>query len=436
MERRRFGMRPGLDVMRAVLAELGNPQDALKAVHVAGTNGKGATCAMLDAILRAAGYRVARYTSPHLVSINERFFLDGAPASDAALEAVADRVLDVVERLERARGFEVTFFETLTAMAFVLFAEAKPDLVVLETGLGGRLDATNVLAARNVLLSAITRIGLDHCEWLGTTHAAIAGEKAGIVKPGRPVVCGVMPEAAKEAVARAASLNGCLFVAADEHVTVERLDPMTLTSAMRNLPPVTCGLYGAFQVENAMTALTAIDVLAKNGGLDVPDHAVVAGFTHVVWPGRCQRVVRDGVAIYVDGAHNPDGACALCDALRLGGVRGPVGLVAGACGDKDVLAHLRIMSALATHGWATPIRNARSLDPAETAERMLMAGFAAAEACADLPEALSKALAWARANGGTVVVCGSLFLAGEALVALGAFPWGVREPDANELTLR
>lgn len=436
MERRRFGMRPGLDVMRAVLAELGNPQDALKAVHVAGTNGKGATCAMLDAILRAAGYRVARYTSPHLVSINERFFLDGAPASDAALEAVADRVLDVVERLERARGFEVTFFETLTAMAFVLFAEAKPDLVVLETGLGGRLDATNVLAAQNVLLSAVTRIGLDHCEWLGTTHAAIAGEKAGIVKPGRPVVCGVMPEAAKEAVARAASLNGCLFVAADEHVTVERLDPMTLTSAMRNLPPITCGLYGAFQVENAMTALTAIDVLAKDVGLDVPDHAVVAGFTHVVWPGRCQRIVRDGVDIYVDGAHNPDGACALCDALRLGGVRGPVGLVAGACGDKDVLAHLRIMSALATHGWATPIRNARSLDPAETAERMLMAGFAAAEACADLPEALSKALAWARANGGTVVVCGSLFLAGEALVALGAFPWGVREPDANELTLR
>ena len=182
MERRRFGMRPGLDVMRAVLAGLGNPQDALKVIHVAGTNGKGAVCAMLDAILRAAGYRVARYTSPHLVSINERFFLDGAPASDAALEAVADRVLDVVERLERTQGFEVTFFETLTAMAFVLFAEAKPDLVVLETGLGGRLDATNAVAARNVLLSVITRIGLDHCEWLGTTHAAIAEEDAANLK--------------------------------------------------------------------------------------------------------------------------------------------------------------------------------------------------------------------------------------------------------------
>lgn len=196
MERRRFGMRPGLDAMRAVLAELGNPQDALKCVHVAGTNGKGATCAILDAVLRAAGHRVARYTSPHLVSVNERFFLDGAPAPDAALAAVEGRVLDAVERAERAHGFQLTFFETLTALAFELFAEAKPDVVVLETGLGGRLDATNVIASP--LVSVITRIGLDHCDWLGATHAAIAEEKAGIVKPGRPVVCGAMPLAARE----------------------------------------------------------------------------------------------------------------------------------------------------------------------------------------------------------------------------------------------
>ncbi|MGN0845871.1 MAG: bifunctional folylpolyglutamate synthase/dihydrofolate synthase, partial [Kiritimatiellia bacterium] len=162
MERRRFGMRPGLEVMRAVLEKLGNPQDALRYVHVAGTNGKGATCAILDAILRAAGYRVARYTSPHLVSINERFCIDGKPVSDEALAPVVDRVLDVVEQLERARGFEVTFFETLTAVAFQLFAEAKPDVVVLETGLGGRLDATNVV--KDVLVSVITRIGLDHCD--------------------------------------------------------------------------------------------------------------------------------------------------------------------------------------------------------------------------------------------------------------------------------
>lgn len=433
MERRRFGMRPGLDVMRAVLAELGNPQDTLRYVHVAGTNGKGATCAMLDAIIRAAGYRVARYTSPHLVTLNERFFIDGNPVGDDALSAAADRVLDVVERLERKFRFEVTYFEVLTAMAFELFAVARPDVVVLETGLGGRLDATNVI--RDTLVSVITRIGLDHCDWLGTTHGAIAEEKAGIVKQGRPVVCGVMPEAAKETIERFASLNGCCFVSADEHVTVNGLDPVSLTTATRNLPPVAFALCGAFQVENAMTALATVDVLARDYGFQIPDHAVVAGLENVVWPGRCQRIVRDDVVIYVDGAHNPDGARALRDSLRLAGVKGPVGLVAGYCGDKDVLAHLRIMSALATHGWATPIHNARSLDPAETAERMLMAGFTTAEACTNLTDAFTRAQAWARASGGVIVTCGSLFLAGEALLELDVFPWPVRAPDANELTL-
>ena len=410
MERRRFGMRPGLDVMRAVLAGLGNPQDALKVIHVAGTNGKGAVCAMLDAILRAAGYRVARYTSPHLVSINERFFLDGAPASDAALEAVADRVLDVVERLERTQGFEVTFFETLTAMAFVLFAEAKPDLVVLETGLGGRLDATNAVAARNVLLSVITRIGLDHCEWLGTTHAAIAEEKAGIVKPGRPVVCGVMPEAAKEAVERTASLNGCLFVAADEHVTADHLDPMTLTSALRNLPPITCGLYGAFQVENAMTALTAIDVLVKDCGLDVPDHAIVAGFTHVVWPGRCQRLVRDGVAVYVDGAHNPDGVEKLCQTMDSLLKDRRIITVMGMFRDKDYAKCIPEIARRSHVFIATTPPSHRALPARETAA--LASGKAPLVCIAQRPQmALISALRFAGPDD-VVLCCGSLSFLG------------------------
>ena len=155
-----------------------------------------------------------------------------------------------------------------------------------------------------------------------------------------------------------------------------------------------------------------------------------------MWPGRCQRVEKDGVTVIVDGAHNPDGAMALRDSLRLAHVKGPVGLIAGFCGDKDVLAHLRIMSALATRGWAVPIQNARSLDPGDVAERMLMAGFAEAESCSSLEAAFGRALAWARTSGGTLVVCGSLFLSGEALVVLGAFPWEVRTPDENELTLR
>lgn len=431
--RRRFGMRPGLDTMRALLAALGNPQDSLKFIHVAGTNGKGAVTAMLDAVLRAAGYRVGRYTSPHLISLAERFFLDGAPAPQALLDAAADEVFPVVERLEREQGFEITFFECLTAVAFVLYAKAKPDVVVLETGLGGRLDATNVVT--NVLVSVITRIGLDHCDWLGNTHAAIAEEKAGIIKPGRPVVCGVMPESAQETIARFASLNGAPFHAAVDCVAIESLSPLTATTSHRKLPPINFSLFGAFQVENAMTVLTVLEALVKYCAFDVPDHAVVAGLEHVVWPGRCQRIDRDGVSIIVDGAHNPDGAVALRDSLRLAGVKEPIGLIAGYCSDKDVLAHLRIMSGIATRGWAVPIRNARSLDPGSVAERMLMAGFTEAESCSSLDAAFSRALAWARVSGGTLVACGSLFLAGEALVALDAFPWEVHEPDANELTL-
>ena len=386
--------------MRALLDALGNPQDSLKFVHVAGTNGKGAVTAMLDAVLRAAGYRVCRYTSPHLVSLAERFFVNGAPASSAELDAAADAVFPVVEAFEREKGLEVTFFECLTAVA------------------------------------VITRIGLDHCDWLGDTHAAIAEEKAGIIKPGRPVVCGVMPESAKETIQRFASLNGSAFYSATDHVSVVKSSPLVVTTAHRNLPPIDMALFGAFQVENALTVLTAVDALAQDCGVAIPDHAIVEGLEHVVWPGRCQRVEKDGVTVVVDGAHNPDGAMALRDSLRLAHAKEPVGLIAGFCGDKDVLAHLRIMSALATRGWAVPIQNARSLDPGDVAERMLMAGFAEAESCSSLEAAFGRALAWARTSGGTLVVCGSLFLSGEALVALGAFPWEVRTPDENELTLR
>lgn len=431
MYRRRFGMRPGLDTMRALMDELGNPQDSLKVVHVAGTNGKGAVAAMLDSVLRAAGYRVCRYTSPHLITVAERFFVDGAPAELDELDAVADAVFHAVDKVERENDVDVTFFEALTAVAFTLFARRGPDIVVLETGLGGRLDATNIV--QNVLLSVITRIGLDHCDWLGTTHPAIAEEKAGIIKPGRPVVCGAMPESARDTIARFASLNGCTFVNVDDHVTVNSLDPLTLTTPSRNLPPIDFALFGAFQVENARTAVAALDVLDRKCGFRIPAHAVVGGLESVVWPGRCQRIVHEGVTFFVDGAHNPDGARALRDSLRLAKVPTPIGLVAGFCGDKDVLDHLRTMSAIATRGWAVPICNSRSLDAQGVAERMTMSGFVQADPCETLSDALKRAAEWGRETGGSVVVCGSLFLAGEALVALGAFPWKTGTPEANEL---
>ena len=405
--RRRFGMRPGLDTIRAVMSALGNPQDTLRCIHIAGTNGKGAVAAMLDSVLRAAGYRVTRYTSPHLVSINERFFIGGEPVSDVALAAAADDVLPVITRLERDQGLEVTFFEALTAVAFVLFARAHADVTVLETGLGGRLDATNIIASP--LVSVITRIGLDHCDWLGSTHAAIATEKAGIVKPGRPVVCGAMPPEA---------------LAAIRHVAEEKGSPLTVARPWT--PPAGFALFGAFQKENAATVKAVLDVLP----FTIPDAAISDGLARVVWPGRCQRVTKDGVTYILDGAHNPDGAAALARVLC---DMAPVGLVAGFCGDKDVAGHLRTLAPHVTHAWAVPIRNDRSLAPEDVAARMRSAGIADATPCATVPEALSAASAWARASKKTVVVCGSLFLVGEALVALDAYPWPIRSADANEL---
>jgi len=399
-------MRPGLDTIRAVMAALGNPQDTLRCIHIAGTNGKGAVAAMLDSVLRAAGYRVARYTSPHLVAINERFFIGGEPVTDDALAAAADDVLPVITRLERDQGLEVTFFEALTAVAFVLFSRARPDVTVLETGLGGRLDATNIIASP--LASVITRIGLDHCDWLGTTHAAIATEKAGIVKPGCPVVCGAMPPEALDAIRRVAAVKG---------------SPITVAQPWT--PPAGFALFGAFQEENAATVKAVLDMLP----FTISDETISDGLARVVWPGRCQRVAKDGVTYIVDGAHNPDGAAALARVLE---GMAPVGLVAGFCGDKDVSGHLRTLAPHVLRAWAVPIRNDRSLAPEDVATRMESAGIADATPCATVPEALFAAAAWAHETGNAVVVCGSLFLVGEALVALDAYPWRYRSSDANE----
>lgn len=433
-ERRRFGMRPGLETIRRVLARLGNPEEGLAAIHIAGTNGKGAVAAMCEAVLRAAGYPVGRYTSPHLVNLNERFFVNGAPVGDAALEAAAGEVEAAVRAVEAERREEVTFFECLTAVAFVLFRNADVRLAVLETGLGGRLDATNVVTP---LVSVVTRIGLDHCDWLGQTLGEIASEKAGIVKPGRPVVCAAMPEEARAVVAGAAAERGCLFTDAAEAVSaaVSRsgLEGQTLRIATpeRALPPVRLPLAGGFQVENVCAAVAALEAVSACG-LPLADGAFVAGLEGVCWPGRFQLAAK-APPVVVDGAHNPDGARALRQALKGCGVRGPLGLVAGFCGDKDVLGHLRVMAPAVRRAWGVATANPRSLTADRTAGMMRMAGIGEVSACASVGGALAEAQAWAREAGGTVVVCGSLFLAGEALVALGAYPWPCGRRDENEV---
>ncbi len=406
----------------------------MAAIHIAGTNGKGAVAALCEAVLRAAGYPVARYTSPHLVRLNERFLVHGAPADDAALEAAARDVVPAVRDIEAETGAEVTFFECLTAVAFVLFRRAGVRLAVLETGLGGRLDATNVVTP---LVSVITRVGLDHCDWLGDTVEKIAGEKAGIVKPGRPVVCAAMPDEARAVIAQAAAQRGAPFVDAAEAVsaTVSKsgLEGQTLkiATSARSLPPVRLPLAGAFQVENVCAAVAALEAAAACG-LPIPDAAFVKGLENVCWPGRFQLASK-APPVIVDGAHNPEGARALRQALKGCGVKAPVGLIAGFCGDKDALGHLRTLAPVVKRAWGVAVPNPRTLTAGQTVGVMRMAGIDEADACETFQEALNLARGWASDVGGVVVVCGSLFLAGEALVALGAFPWAFDRRDDNEL---
>ena len=428
----RFGVKPGLETIRAACAALGDPQDALRIVHVAVTNGKGAVCALIDSALRAAGFRSGRFTSPHLVSLNERFFLDGAPISTEKLNAA-------YSTLNPQLSTDLTYFELLTATAFELYAREQVDYLVLETGLGGRLDATNLVKRPEVCI--ITRIGLDHCDWLGHTIAEIAAEKGGIIKPEVPVVLGAMPDDARAVLERIAAERHAPCLYAPENLKLEignseletrtSQPPSTRSTCSTRLNsklPSTCStcstwlnskletlnLRGTFNRENAVTAYAALKVLG------IEDAAIARGFATVVWPGRYQRLTLGGRRLLVDGAHNPPAMRALVDSLKAepqeseGGF--PVhSVLCGFCGDKDVAANLKILREVAETGFAVPIRNPRTLPPERTAALMREAGFRSVTVCATLDEALDQA------PDGTVV-CGSLFLAGEVLERLGALP--------------
>ena len=409
--RRRFGMKPGLETIRVLCAALGDPQKRFRAIHVAGTNGKGAVCALLESALRTAP--VGRYTAPHLVRINERFFLNGEPVGDATLEAVAGRVHRAIGRSARPELRDVTFFEALTAVAFELYAEAGVGRVVLECGLGGRLDATNICEPE---LCVITRIGLDHCYWLGDTVERIAAEKAGIGKPGVPVVLGEnVPSVRAVVEARAREVGAPFFYAPD--------------LASEADIPAAFPLAGRFNRENAVTAIAALEVLSGAPGR--ADLLSPSAFSRVIWPGRFQSVG----PYLVDGAHNPPAARALAAALDEVLPAGTkLDLVFGACGDKDVDEVLRILRPYVRRGYAVRTANPRALEPAALAVRMRAAGIPATPC-----ESLADALARTRPAGigapslpPSVLVCGSLFLAGEAIVALGACPWASDRFDPSE----
>ena len=334
--------RLGLDRIRELLERLGRPQDRLKFVHVAGTNGKGSTCAYLASILSVAGHRTGMFTSPYIERFEERIRVDGVMISPDELRDVTLAVREHAEAMAEETGDHPTEFELMTAVALEHFARCGCDIVVLEVGLGGRLDSTNVIDAPEACV--IARIGLDHTALLGSTLAAIAGEKAGIIKEGSAVVSWPQEPEAMAVIEHAAAEHGCELRMPDfaqlEEGAVKWEDGASpfRPFSYKEWADLRTGILGSYQPQNATVALEAVDVL-RGHGWRIPDEAVRAGVAQTRWPGRFEIVEGgsspDGFAIVVDGGHNPQGARALADSLaEVFPGRKPV-FVIGVLEDKD-----------------------------------------------------------------------------------------------------
>lgn len=406
------GTKLGLQKPLRLAALAGQPQRRLRFLHVAGTNGKGSTCAMLESIYRAAGLRVGLFTSPHLVSFRERIQVNRQLIPEAEVVRLVERLRDWVSHFPAQD--RPTFFEAVTVMALVYFAEQGCDLVVWETGLGGRLDATNIVTP---LVSIITNIQFDHQQWLGNTLAQIAAEKAGIIKPGVPVItAAAAPEALAVIIDTARRSGAPLSLVTERDAAQPPLDSLELP------------LLGDHQRLNAALAVTAVRLLVRQ--LPVSEAALRVGLETVQWPGRFQLVRRpSGQAVLLDGAHNPAGAQTLRAAFlkHFPGVR-PV-LVLGLLQDKDRDSMTRILAPLADRIYTAPVDSPRTASPEAVAELCRRHNPAAeVMVCPSLADALIET-----ASCPFVVVTGSLHFLGEAmeLLRLPAF-LGPSERSLNE----
>ncbi len=404
----RFGMKFGLANMARLLEALDHPEASFAAVLIGGTNGKGSVTAMTETALRTAGHRVARYTSPHLVRLSERFVVDGHEVDDARLERAAARVQQVAERLV-ADGILPslpTFFECATAIAFDLFREAGVSLAVLEVGLGGRLDATNIVSP---IVSAIVSIDFDHEEQLGRTLTSIATEKAGIVRPEIPVVCGRLPAEALTVIAETCASQSARLVRSDLEVAIASTaepDLVTFTTRRVTVADVRLALRGVHQVNNAAVAVAVLDELDALGFV-TPAAAVRTGLSEAAWPGRLEQFTVGGCPVIVDAAHNPAGARALAEYLRERYPRG-VALVFGAMKDKAVVEMLAAIAPIAALTICTTAPTPRAMEAAAIGE-LARSAHARVEIEPDPFAAVARAC-----DSGIVpvVVAGSIFLVG------------------------
>lgn len=405
------GDKRGLYNMERLMERLGNPHKRLRAFHVAGTNGKGSICAFLESALRTAGYHTGLYTSPHLERFNDRMRLDGRPISDERLAQVTTRVAKEVDTL-RSEGVMPTFFEICTAVAFEFFAEENVDYAVIEVGLGGRRDSTNVITP---MVSVIASIGFDHMKTLGNTLPEIAGEKAGIIKPGVPVVISPQPDDVRAVFdARCKELKSPLIDLGTSAMQMifddERGGEFSLKLGENEWPRIEISLPGAHQAINASCALMALECARKNSGLKITDAQIKAGLKAARWPGRLEWI--DGQPrMLMDGAHNGPGAKTLLEYARRHLMGKRVVLLTSMLGDKPVEDVVRQLAGITNTAVVTRIDSPRALEP----KRLAVLLEANAVSCLIEPDrrrALSAARELAGENG-IVLVSGSLYLVGE-----------------------
>lgn len=403
-----FGSRPGLDRMRELLRRLGNPQDELKYIHVAGTNGKGSVCAMLSSVLVAAGYKTGLFISPYITDFRERIQINNKKISKQTLTAAVEETFPVLEKL-RDEGIVITEFEYVNALQFLIHARANCDVVVLETGMGGLLDCTNVI--KPPLCAVITAIGLDHTAVLGDTIEKIARQKCGILKTGSAAVASKQEAAAMQVIEQAAQAQNIPLIKS-ENLPLE-IREMTLSGSRFAIDgeDYFLRLAGRHQIENAAAALSALFYLRNNKLLTFTNEDVRAGLKNAVNPARLE-LLHENPVVLLDGAHNPNGIEALEHAIEAFLPRTPITCVMGMLADKDIDSSIQLLKGLFRRVYTVPVSNPRALGADALAEKF-RAVYDDVTAFSDLDAAFDAAFAAAKAENGAVLICGSLYLAGE-----------------------
>ena len=400
-----FGSRPGLDRIQRFLDILGNPQDKLKFIHVAGTNGKGSTCRILSSVLVDAGYKTGLFISPYIVDFRERIQINNEMISEEVLEDAVARTFPILEKL-RAEDCVITEFEYVTALEFLIHAEAECDVVVLETGMGGLLDCTNVIEPP--LCSVITTIGIDHTAVLGSTITEISEQKCGIIKSGSAAVTSnQVPDAMRYIE------NDCREKGVELHkssdVAVEVVERSLYgTKLSYNGLELFLPLVGDHQIENAKTALAALEVVKRS--FDISDENLVNGFKYTTNPARFEPL-SDNPTVILDGAHNPNGVEALVNAVkRYIGTDGI--LILGMLADKDSLTSVKLLREVFDTVYTVPVNNPRALSGAQLGEKCRVF-FPEVKVFDSAFDAFDEALDRAKTENRPVVIAGSLYLAGE-----------------------